>query len=231
MPENALVSRTKALIAKCQEEGNWAAKGTELLQGTLTIMTEAYGHGSPHVRSFQEVHTRAFEDGPAGDIGFRARQAVPVIRGALENVLGELDAGLIGNLRKEITGEIITDFIQLARKTLEGQTEGAKNVAAVLAAAAYEDTIRRMGRDFAGVLGQDDLSDVINALKSQGVLKSPQLGVALSYMSFRNHALHANWEQIDRSSVTSVLGFVEELLLKLSARALTPASASAPLSG
>jgi hypothetical protein len=200
----------------CQEEhgGDWGAKGTELLQGTLTIMNEVYGTDSPRVRSFQEAHERAFEQGATGDIGWRARQAVPVIRGALTNILAELDAGLIGNLRKEIAGEIITDFIQLARKTLEVQTEGAKNVAAVLAAAAYEDTIRRMGRDFAGVLGRDDLSDVITALKNQGVFKSPQLGIAFSYMSFRNHALHANWEQIDRSSVTSVLGFVEELLLK-----------------
>lgn len=216
MPEATLVNRAKALLAKCQQkhEGDWAAKGTELLQGTLTIMTEAYGHETPRVRSFQEAHKRAFEDGVSHDFGWRARQAVPVIRGALENILGELDAGLIGNLRKEIAGEILTDFIQLARKTLEGQTDGAKNVAAVLAAAAYEDTIRRMGRDFAGVLGRDDLSDVITALKNQGVLKSPQLGIAISYMSFRNHALHANWEQIDRSSVASVLGFVEGLLLK-----------------
>jgi hypothetical protein len=59
-----------------------------------------------------------------------------------------------------------------------------------------------------------DLSDVINALKGKGILQSPQLGIAVAYLNFRNHALHARWEQIDRASINSVLAFVEELLLK-----------------
>ena len=89
-----------------------------------------------------------------------------------------------------------------------------KNVAAVLSAAAFEDTIRRMGSAFAGVMGKDDLNSVIDALKSKGVLVAPQLGIALGYLNFRNRALHANWDQIDRASVSSVLAFVEGLLLK-----------------
>ena len=60
---------------------------------------------------------------------------------------------------------------------------------AVLAAAAYEDTIRRMGGAFAGMVGRDDLRKVIDALKDKGILVPPQLGIALSYMNFRNHAL------------------------------------------
>jgi len=55
---------------------------------------------------------------------------------------------------------------------------------------------------------------VLNKLKDAGVIKSPQLGIAQSYLSFRNHALHANWDKIEKESVASVLGFVEELLLK-----------------
>ena len=50
--------------------------------------------------------------------------------------------------------------------------------------------------------------------KEVSVLVAPQLGIALSYLSFRNHALHAEWQKIDRASVQSVLGFVEQLLLK-----------------
>jgi hypothetical protein len=71
-----------------------------------------------------------------------------------------------------------------------------------------------MGSTCAGIIGKDDLSKVIDALKTKEILVAPQLGIALSYLSFRNHALHANWDKIDRSSVTSVLGFVQELLLK-----------------
>jgi hypothetical protein len=113
-----------------------------------------------------------------------------------------------------VTSDVLSDFLQLARTALDENSEDAKNVAAVLAAAAYEDTIRRIAKEHAGVIGRDKLDKVITALKDAGLLVSPQLGIAMSYLSFRNHALHAEWDKIDRASVTSVLGFVQELLLK-----------------
>src|SRR5207248_67235 len=101
----------------------------------------------------------------------------------------------------------------LARTVIDDGA-GGKNVAAVLAAAAFEDTVRRMGRELAGVTARDDLDKVIDALKKANVLQSPQLGIALSYLKFRNDALHADWENIEKAAVHSVLGFVEQLLLK-----------------
>jgi len=80
--------------------------------------------------------------------------------------------------------------------------------------AAYEDTLRRIARQHAGIIGQDKLENVIGKLKDARLLVAPQLGIASGYLSFRNHALHAQWETIDRAAVQSVLGFVEELLLK-----------------
>ncbi len=214
MNENALLERVKALIQRCDDsKQDPLSVGNEILQGTLTLIGAIYGSNSPHLTTLQSAHRTAFADGP-GDQGYKTRRALPVLRGALENIRTELEVGLLGDVRREITGGIITDFLQLARHTLDDRSEGAKNVAAVLAAASFEDTIRRMGRDFAGVMGKDDLDDVIGALKSAGILKSPQLGIVLSYLSFRNHALHANRDQIDRTSVTSVLAFVEELLMK-----------------
>jgi hypothetical protein len=70
------------------------------------------------------------------------------------------------------------------------------------------------GETFAGVIGKDDLASVLTKLKDAEVMKSPQIGTAQSYLSFRNHALHANWEDVQRESVHSILGFVEQLLLK-----------------
>ena len=102
----------------------------------------------------------------------------------------------------------------MARSVLDEQGDGAKNVAAVLAAAAFEDTIRKMVENLAGVTTPDDLSEVLKKLKDAGVIQSPQVGIAQSYLSFRNHALHANWDKIERASIYSVLGFVEQLLLK-----------------
>ena len=61
---------------------------------------------------------------------------------------------------------------------------------------------------------REELADVITALKLSGKLVAPQLATAQSYLNFRNRALHANWETIERAAVESVLAFVQELLLR-----------------
>lgn len=163
-----------------------------------------YGDKSPQLAAFtqQIQENRAPQD------------VVRCCNGVLANLKRELQHGLTGDLRKQISGEVLADLIQLSRSALNQQGDGAKNVAAVLAAAAFEDTIRRMGKTFAGVIGHDDLSDILKQLKDANVMQSPQVGIAQSYLNFRNHALHANWDKIEGESIHSVLAFVEQLLLK-----------------
>ena len=38
--------------------------------------------------------------------------------------------------------------------------------------------------------------------------------IGLSYLEFRNDALHADWDKLDGAAVASRLAFVEVLLLK-----------------
>jgi hypothetical protein len=166
-------------------------------------MTEVYGAESHQVAEFRKQALSPM-----------ASRGIQIIAGVLRNILAEIDAGLLGSLTRRVTGDVLTDFVALARAILDEHGERGKNVAAVLAAAAFEDTIRRMGTTLAGTVGRDDLQDVIQALKKAGVLVAPQLGIAGSYLSFRNHALHADWDKIDAASVHSVLGFVEQLLIK-----------------
>lgn len=203
MDTPALKKRIAALLEKSRRGPQEEGVRQELLQGALTVMSGIYGPESHQVAMLRT-------EGLKGMAGF----GIQILRGILENVQADIDAGLIGSVQKRAVGEVLTDFIGLARFTLQERADQAKNVAAVLAAAAFEDTIRRMGAAFAGVIGRDDLQDVIQALKKAGVLVSPQLGIAQSYLSFRNHALHADWEKIDAAAVHSVLGFVEQLLLK-----------------
>jgi hypothetical protein len=83
----------------------------------------------------------------------------------------------------------------------------------VLAAAAYEDTLRRLA-DIRGLPHQDKLADVVTALKADGSLTGPQVTFALAGLKFRNDAMHAQWNGIERSSVVGIVGFVRELLTK-----------------
>jgi len=195
--------------------GNDTALASQLLNGTLSVMTAVYGSESHQVRALSDLgqEIRRKSDRPA-HLEHNSSSIIQASVGALRNLKEELDSGFAGSLQKRLTSEVLTDLVQLARAVLEEPGDSAKNVAAVLAAAAFEDTIRRMGTTFAGVIGKDDLTNVIDALKTKGILMAPQLGIASGYLNFRNRALHANWDQIDRASVNSILGFVEGLLMK-----------------
>jgi len=82
-----------------------------------------------------------------------------------------------------------------------------------LTAAAFEDTIRRLAAK-EGIAHYDKLADTLEELKMKGILQGAQVGVAQSFLSFRNKALHAKWAEVDMPSVQSALAFTEQLLLK-----------------
>lgn len=181
----------------------------QVFQGALNLLSAVYGPESPQVKDLQVVGAARTNTG-VPDSRSRGLAAL----GALQNLREELAAGLVGSLRARMAGGVIADFLGLARHTLEQPGDGAKNVAAVLAAAVYEDTIRRMGAELAGVVDRPKLADVLGQLKSNGVLLDAQFGIAQSYLQFRNDALHADWDRVQRESVASILGFVEQLLSK-----------------
>ncbi len=215
MDLQTLKDRIEALLA-LGEQGSRAdavAVSSQMFSGALTLLSAVYGPDSPQARTLQDV-ANELRNSKLYNYQHNMGTLIHAVRGALRNLKQELDSGLTGSLQRRLTSEVLTDLVQLARIVLDESGDSAKNVAAVLAAAAYEDTIRRMGTSFAGIMGKDDLSHVIDVLKTKGILVAPQLGIAISYLSFRNHALHANWDKIDRASVNSVLAFVQELLLK-----------------
>ena len=209
MDEAVLKNRIDSLIA-----GGWdpkdASRGHELFQGAVTLLTAVHGSDSTHVKSLVKEAEQIRQKYPAHTVsGWLAVAAI----GSLNNLKAELDAGLTGSLQRTITGEVLTDFIRLARISLDEKGDAAKNVAAVLAASVYEDTIRRLATTN-GIPHIEKLSNVLTALKDKGLLQGSQVGIANSYLNFRNNALHADWDRVEGESVASVLGFVEQLLLR-----------------
>jgi len=114
-----------------------------------------------------------------------------------------------------VAGEILAELVRLGKEILQEHTEEAKNVSAVLIAAAYEDLMRRMGQELASFPREKQkLEDVVNALKTARVLKGGEVTVALGYLKFRNDSLHADWTNVSRAQVESCVGFMEALLVK-----------------
>jgi hypothetical protein len=73
-------------------------------------------------------------------------------------MLAELDSGLIGSIRQQAAAEVLSDFVALSRAALDEAGGQGKNVAAVLVAAAFEDSIRRLGAAHAGTVGGEKLA-------------------------------------------------------------------------
>jgi uncharacterized protein YutE (UPF0331/DUF86 family) len=127
----------------------------------------------------------------------------------LQTAKNEIEGGWLSTIEGQISAEIFADFIALAKKALDDN----KDVAAVLACAALEDALKRLATKENLDVSDKDMSDVINALKAKGIIKGVQVPIVQSYVKLRNKAFHAEWDKIDKESVSSVIGFTEQFLL------------------
>jgi len=202
-----LIQRIDALLA-VRSSGD-LQQAQHVFQGALSLMSAVYGPTSPQTRHVENTPRNENMSG-----GAQSAHLSMAAKGALQSLRGEVEAGLLGGIRTEIAGAVIASFLALARTTLDEPGDNPKNVAAVLVAAAYEDVIRRMGTELAGITDRRTLADVLAEVKRLGHLKDAQFTIAQGYLKFRNDALHADWQKLERASVVSVIGFVEQLIMK-----------------
>jgi len=207
MPNNsdAWLARAKAILAGNQPSG-------EEIQFAISLLTAIYGPQSPQLAGYTVVLAQIAKS--AANPLNAAHHQKQHARGAIRNVVAEIEGGLIVSLRAQVAGEIFSELVGLGKEILADNTESAKNVSAVLIAAAFEDLIRRMGSELTDITGRPKLESVVIALKDTGLLKGGEVGTAQSYLKFRNDSLHADWANVQRSQVESCIAFVEALLVR-----------------
>lgn len=128
----------------------------------------------------------------------------------LQAAKAEIEGGWLFTLKGVVSAEIFGDFIALAKQTLDEN----KDVAAVLVCAALEDALKRVAIQKGLGVEDKDMSEVINALKANGVIKGAQAPIAKGYAKLRNKAFHAEWDKIEKPEVSSAIGFTEQFLLQ-----------------
>jgi len=201
---------------------NWLKRADDLLQQSISTMTagEKVAFATSFIATFHgpesvemKVFRQSIESIERGKEAVSHRLELHA-RGTIKAVKAAIECGLLKSIRVLLSGEIISDLLTIARDKLEEDSESAKNVSAVLVAAAFEDIMRTMGSEFAGIQGRPKLESVVGELKDKQVLKGGEVGTALSYLKFRNDSLHADWQNVQKSQVASCLGFVEALLVK-----------------
>ena len=131
--------------------------------------------------------------------------------GILEGLKFDLEQGLLTSIEKQTTGAIYADMLTISKQLID---EGHVEPASVLACGAFEDCMKKFAKSHDLDVDDADLNQVINALKSNSLLKGPQASVAKSFVQLRNKSFHANWEKIDVPEIKSLISFTEEFILK-----------------
>jgi CheY-specific phosphatase CheX len=145
---DAWLKRAKAVLAKGGSSG-------ESVAFAASILAALYG---PHSAQLSAFNSRMKEIS-----GLKSNTPYLQVAHALstiESVVGEIENGLIVDMRAQVAGEVMSELVGLGKEFLADNAESAKNVSAVLIAAAFEDLMRRMGSELAGVAGRPKLDEL-----------------------------------------------------------------------
>jgi Domain of unknown function (DUF4145) len=178
------------------ENGQWQKWATS----SQSLILAVFGAESPHYTNYSKVYEKC----QGGETTVYSLKAI------FASAKEDFEGGYVFEVDLRVSGEVFGDFVVLARTALR---EGNKDVAAVLACAALEDAIKR----YAAVKGIDTnektMQEVVNALKSGGLVSGAQKTLLDAMPRIRNLAMHADWAKISEPDVNSVIGFVEQFLL------------------
>jgi hypothetical protein len=175
----------------------------EAVHFAISMASTFYGSSSPQL---EMIKKRVELQG-----GNTAFPIFEMASGAIRNMTAEIRGGLISRIRLGIAGEVLGELMTIAREAL---AENRLNVAAVLTAAAFEDCMRRLAHEKAGLTSRLKLEQVLAELKNKGVLSGGEPAVAQSFLKFRNDSLHADWQNVKESQVSSCLALLDSLIVK-----------------
>ena len=184
-------------------------KAAEITLAVINMVGMLYGPHSAQLNFVKTLEKQIPAEGWQDD--WSVQVVVNHLHGCLRTLKADITEGRIANVQSEARGEVLGDFIVLAREALN---EKQKDVAAVLACAALEDALKRCANSHNLDVHDKDMSNVVNALKSAGVVRGPQGSLLNGFVQLRNKAFHARWEVLDVPDIKSILAFTEEFLVK-----------------
>lgn len=187
---------SRSRYAEAQPFYAWASSALNLVQGV-------FGKDSPH---YERLHAEI----ACINNNYVDERHLNACRGIFLGAKSDVDGGHLFDLQASFSGEIFGDFVSAAKAALD---EGQHIVAAVLACAALEDALKRYATSKGLVVDGKTLDDVVNALKSHGLVSGAQKSLLSTMPKIRNYAMHADWAKLTPQDAGSVIGFVEQFLL------------------
>jgi hypothetical protein len=181
--------------AEPDQWGYWSSSALNLVQ-------IIFGESSAHYQRLKQI----IEKNEAGEDS-KYQEAL----GMLSAAKTDYERGCYISLERMVSGEVFADFVAAAKRAL---AEENKDVAAVLACAALEDALKRLAQRNGLNVDGKDMSEVIGALKSKGLVGGSQKSILETMPKTRNSAMHADWAKISATEVGGVIGFTEQFLLQ-----------------
>lgn len=184
-------------VAKPEGFYAWSSSALHLIKAVFGIESSHY----ERLNSEISVITNNYVDE-------RKREAcIGIFLGAKSDV----DGGHIFTLQASVTGELFGDMVASAKSAL---AEGNHAVACVLACAALEDALKRYAVACQLDVEGKTMEQVVNALKSKGLVSGAQKALLSAMPKIRNYAMHADWDKLTPQDSASVIGYVEHFLLE-----------------
>jgi hypothetical protein len=187
------------------------ASGSSVLNGAWqqwatsaeNLILAVFGKESPHHVNFRAAYARALaHHGDETEV-----KSLIAIFGAAQE---DFESGCVFNVDLRVSGEILGDFVGLAKLAL---AEGNKEVAAVLSCSALEDALKRYAVASGLLVDGKTMAEVCNALKHAGLVSGAQKTLLDTMPKIRNYAMHADWQKLSEPDISSVIGYVESFLL------------------
>jgi len=171
----------------------WATSAQDLIRAV-------FGENSPQHENF----VRSLKESVVSHVKLESLKVI------FNSAKEAFDGGYVFDVELTVSGELFGDFVAMAKHAL---SEGHKDVGAVLACAALEDTLKRYALANGVTVEANSMQDTVNALKSKRLVPGAQKTLLESIPKIRDYAMHANWEKITAPDVSSVIGYVEQFLL------------------
>lgn len=181
------------------EVGDWAGWGSSV----MNLLSAAFGKESSHFITFNKAYAEC------GGY-YSGMSYFLTLKSIFLAAKSDYEGGYVFSVEKSMSAEILGDFVSMAKLAL---SEGYKDVAAVLACAALEDTLKRYAKLNELDVNDKEMPEVISALKAKGLVSGAQKSLLDAMPKIRNYAMHADFDKIKEPDVNSVIGYVEQFLL------------------
>ncbi len=176
---------------------------------TISVLENLYGKKDARISYISSNKASKYDSSPNSRMSHDAFKYL--LLGTLSATKKDIEHNLIENIEKKVAGAVLADLLVLARQCAD---EGYKDVAAVLAAASLEDSLKKYATSEGLDVGGKEMSEVINSLKAKELLQGGQASLLSSFLKIRNKAFHAEWEKLDLGDIKSLISFSEEFILK-----------------